>query len=353
MRALAEHAEPEEVPMRIVGGLDVHRAQITYDYVDLRTGEEKRGTIRPATRDEVREFFASFGKKTVAFALEGTTGWRFIVEELRRAGMEAHLAEPAETRARRGPKRRAKTDRADARLLRDLLLANNLPESWIPPDHIADLRTTVRLRRSLVSEKTAWLQRMHAQLFHHGLALPPDLQTRAGREYLATALVPPAARQVLDIGCSMLDQLDEKLGAIDAELFPLARRLPGCQVLCRQWGVGPVLSATILAELGDTRRFSSSRQSVRFAGIDVTVSESDGKRTRGHLSRQGSPTLRWALYEAAGGAWRVASPDHEYYVDAKQRLGTKRARLSVARRILRRVHHELAEAGDAAFANAA
>jgi transposase len=92
---------------------------------------------------------------------------------------------------------------------------------------------------------------------------------------------------------------------------------------------------------------------VRFAGIDVTVEESDGKRTRGHLSRQGSPTLRWALYEAAGGAWRVASPDHNYYLEVKQRLGTKRARLSVARRILRRVHHELAEAGDAAFVDAA
>src|SRR5208282_4112806 len=183
MRALAEHAEPEEIPMPIVGGLDVHRAQITYDYVDLRTGEESRGMIRPATRDEVRTFLATFGKKSAAFALEGTSGWRFIVEELRRAGMEAHLAEPAETRARRGPKRRAKTDRADARLLRDLLLAGNLPESWIPPDHLADLRTTVRLRRALVAEKSGWLRRMHAQLFHHGLVLPPN---EAGRPWVCS-----------------------------------------------------------------------------------------------------------------------------------------------------------------------
>ena len=244
--------------MRIVGGLDVHRAQITYDYVDLRTGEEVRGQIRPATRGEVRAFLATFGRKTAAFALEGTTGWRFIVEELRRAGMEAHLAEPAETRARRGPKRRAKTDRADSRLLRDLLLAGNLPESWIPPDHLADLRTTVRLRRALIAEKGMWLRRMHAQLFHHGLPVPPDLQSKAGREYLEKATLPPAARQVLDIGCLLLDRLEEQLDTIDAKLIPLARRLYGCEVLCRQWGIGPVLAATILAELGDTRRFSSS-----------------------------------------------------------------------------------------------
>jgi len=63
--------------------------------------------------------------------------------------------------------------------------------------------------------------------------------------------------------------------------------------------------------------------------------------------------LRWALYEAAGAAWRKASPDHEYYLEVKRRLGGKRARLSVARRILRRVHHDLANAGDDAFAEAA
>jgi transposase len=339
--------------MRIVGGLDVHRAQITFDYVDVRTGEEVRGQIKPVTREEVRAFLAGFGRKQCAFALEGTTGWRFIVEELRRAGMEAHLAEPAETRDRRGPKRRAKTDRADARLLRDLLLGGNLPESWIPPEHLLNLRSTVRMRKALVSQRSAWMQRMHAQLFHHGLALPPNLKTRAGREFLEQTVLPEAAREVINVGLRMIDHVDNELDRIDAELLPLARRLPGCQVLTKEWGIGPVLAATILAELGDTRRFSSSRQAVRFAGIDVTVSESDGKRTRGHLSRQGSATLRWALYEAAAAAWRVKSPDHEYYLATKERLGTKRARISVARRILRRVHHELAEAGDAALAEAA
>jgi transposase len=232
-------------------------------------------------------------------------------------------------------------------------MAGNLPESWIPPNHLADLRTTVRLRKSLTDERSAWLRRMHAQLFHHGLPLPPDLSTSTGRRYLEQASLPAAARQVLDIGCSTIDHLDQQLDTVDSKLMPLARRLPGCQVLCRQWGIGLVLGATILAELGDTRRFSRSRQAVRFAGIDVTVEDSDGKRTRGHLSRQGSPTLRWALYEAAGAAWRLPSPDHEYYVQAKARLGTRRARISVARRMLRRIHHDLAEAGDAAFAEAA
>ena len=339
--------------MRIVGGLDIHRAQITFDYLDLRTGEEVRGVIRPATRSEFRSFLDSLGRKKGAFALEATTGWRFVVEELRAAGMEAHLAEPADTRALRGPKRRAKTDRADARLLRDLLVTGRLPESWIPPEHIAELRTTVRLRKSLMDERTAWMRRMHAQLFHHGLASPPDLRTFAGREALARAPVPAASRDVLDIGCRMVDRLDEEIDTVERALVAAARHLPGCAILQRHWGIGAILAATILAELGDPRRFSSSRQAVRFAGLDVTVSESDGKRSRGHLARQGSPVLRWALYEAAAGAWRVASPDHDYYLQTKARIGTKRARLSVARRILRRIHHDLVAAGDGAFAQAA
>jgi transposase len=105
----------------------------------------------------------------------------------------------------------------------------------------------------------------------------------------------------------------------------------------------------VLAELGDVTRFSSSRRVVRFAGIDVTVSESDGKRRRGHLSRQGPPVLRWAAYAAAAAAWRTISPDHDYYVATNNRLGMKRARLSVGRRVLRRSYHLLFALGEGAI----
>ena len=336
--------------MPIVGGLDIHRPQITFDYLDTRTGETGRGVIRPATREVFRDWLAQFGRKRVAFALEGTTGWRFVVEELHAAGMEARLAEPAETRARRGPKRRAKTDRADARLLRDLLLANNLPESWIPPAHIADLRTTVRLRKSLINERDAWRHRIQSQLFHHGVPAAA-LTTMAGRDCVERAHLPDASRQVTDVGFRMIDDLDKEIAVLDDQLTDYARRQKGCQALQRHWGIGPILAPTILAELGDTRRFSSSRQAVRFAGMDVTVSESDTHRKRGRISRQGSSVLRWALHEAAGPAYRKASPDHDYYLEVKARCGAKRARLSVGRRILRRITHDLANLGDDAFAD--
>jgi len=97
----------------------------------------------------------------------------------------------------------------------------------------------------------------------------------------------------------------------------------------------------IWAEFGDARRFANSRQAVRFTGLDITISESDGKRARGHLARQGSPVLRWALHEAAMCAARPGSPDHAYYLQVKQRLGGKQAALSVARKLAREAYHTL------------
>ena len=227
--------------MPIVGGLDIHGAQITFDYLDLRTGEETRGTIRPATREVFRQWLGQFGRKQVAFAMEGTTGWRFVVEELEAAGMEAHLAEPSETRARRGPKRRAKTDRADARLLRDLLLTDNLPESWIPPAHLADLRTTVRLRKALVDARSGWNRRIQAQLFHHGLPSAPHLQTLIGRQYVSTVDLPAAGRQVVEVGLRMLEVFDEEIesSTTSSSISPAASSAARCCSASGAWGRSP------------------------------------------------------------------------------------------------------------------
>jgi transposase len=93
----------------VVAGFDVHRGQITFDALNTDTGEVERGRIAPADRPAVRRFLARFEGQRLSAALEATTGWRFVVEELQRIGADAHLAEPAETSARRGSKRRAKT----------------------------------------------------------------------------------------------------------------------------------------------------------------------------------------------------------------------------------------------------
>ena len=110
--------------MTMVGGFDVHRKQITFDYVDTDTGLVRCGEIRPATRTTLRRWLGEHCPEGDAeMAVEGCTGWRYVVEELAAVGAAAHLADPAETAGLRGPKKRAKTDRADARLLRTAAVA--------------------------------------------------------------------------------------------------------------------------------------------------------------------------------------------------------------------------------------
>ena len=132
---------------------------------------------------------------------------------------------------------------------------------------------------------------------------------------------------------------------------------PGTWLAPRRWppgcnGAGPVTALAITCWLAGAGRFSSSRQAVRFAGLDITVSSSDRKGPPGKLSRQGPPVLRRAVYEAAKTYVRTSAPDHPCYAQVKDRKNSKRACLSEARKILRQAHHILAEPGDDALAAA-
>ena len=234
--------------MAVVMGLDQHRAQITAEWVDTDTGEISRGRVVPADRAGARRFLARFRGLELEVALEATTGWRFVVEELRRVGARVHLAEPAQTSALRGRKKRPKTDRADARHLRELLMIGRLPECWIAPDHLLDLRARVRLRHAIVNERGEWQQRIRAVLYHHGIANRSELNLmrRAGREWLAGLPLPATAREQVTIALELSDALDAKLPAIDRELRAYARRQPGCQALQADYGIGPLTAVAIL-----------------------------------------------------------------------------------------------------------
>jgi len=338
--------------MRIVGALDLHRQQITYKWIDQESGELGRGRITPAAREPLRAWLERFHGLNAHFALEGTTGWRFVVEELERAGLVAHLAEPAETAARRGRKR-AKTDKSDCDHICELLRLGHLPESWIAPAHILELRTLARLRTTLLDERTAWQQRLQAQLFQQGA--PPGLKLRssAGRARLSELDLSPAGRQLLNTGLRRIDDLDGELAPLDRQLSTIARCQAGCRALTAAlFGVGPLISVAIVAELGDCRRFANADQAVGYSGLDITVYASDSKRAPGHLSHQGPSLLRWALFEAAVCASRRTSPDHAYYQTVANRIDHNRACLAVARKLCRRAYHLLRELGADAIAPA-
>jgi transposase len=171
-----------------------------------------------------------------------------------------------------------------------------------------------------------------------------DLLTVEKRQWLDELDLPAVAREQISVALTVIDALDAQSAPLTRELRAYGRRQPGCRALMARYGVGALTAVTILTELGDARRFSSSRHAVRYAGLDITVHQSDQRRAPGHLSRQGPPALRWALYEAAQLSRRAGSPDHAYYQQAAARLGGNRACracLAVARKLLKRSYHTL------------
>jgi transposase len=336
--------------MTMVFGLDLHRRQITFDALEVESGEVWTGKVWQPDRERFRRWLrhdvtdrANGGP--VSIAVEGCTGWRYVVEEVVAAGFEAHLAEPADTQAARGRKRHAKTDRSDSRLLRELLADGRLPASWIPPTIVLEWRERIRLYKTLVDERSTWVQRIHAELYQHGVALPETsirwAQTRAMLEADDVELS-PAGRQRVLTAYRMIDAITIESRPLKADLQRFGRHQPGCRALAdSQYGIGGLLAVAMWSELGDCQRFARSEQVVRHSGLDVTVDSSDRRRAGGFLSRQGPSTLRWALYEAAKNASHHRSPDHDYYTDVKEHLNSKLATISMARKLARRCFHVL------------
>src|SRR6201989_2166442 len=185
--ACVRPAEREEVPMPIVGGLDIHRKQITFDYVDTVTGQVCRGQVSPADREHLRAWLARFAdREDAAFAVEGCTGGRYVAEDLAAAGAAPHVPEPADTAFARGRKRHAKTDKTDCRHLRMLLAEGRLPECRIPPEQVLECRALLEAYHDLRREHTAWMQRLHAVFFHQGAPALGE-GTLRGTEGLAAA----------------------------------------------------------------------------------------------------------------------------------------------------------------------
>lgn len=336
--------------MSMVCGFDLHRAQITFDALEVESGEVWRGRIWSPDRERLRRWLTEeLGPRAaggrVDVAVEGCTGWRFVVEEITAAGFVAHVSETAETQAARGRKKRAKTDRSDSRLQRELLAKGELPEAWIPPFEVLEWRERGRLYKSLLDQRTQWVQRIHAELFQHGVPSPEgQIRSEKTKVFLTGPEldISPAGRQRIAVAYRMIEAIEAEQDPLRAQIVRLARRQPACRALWdNHYGIGAMTAVIVWSELGDCQRFSRSMQAVRHAGLDLTVDQSDIHRAGGKLTRQGPQTLRWALYESAKASSRQVAPDHDYYAKVKAAHNGKIAALSIARKLARRCYHTL------------
>jgi transposase len=266
-------------------------------------------------------------------ALEATYGWEWLADLLEDAGYELHLSHPLRTKAIAAA--RVKTDAVDARTLAHLLRTDLLPEAYIAPRELRDLRDLLRHRVALTRMRSALKNRVHALLARQGVQPShADLFGPGGRRFLSELRLREPARRRLDSNLVLIDCFDREIEQTSREIDARAKQEPYVEVLCQIRGIGRYIAMLVIAEVGDVTRFPSARHLCAWAGLTPTVRSSDRKARLGHISHQGSPALRWALVEAAQHAASGGGPLRAAYERIAKRRGKQVAKVAIARRIL-------------------
>jgi transposase len=216
---------------------------------------------------------------------------------LQAAGAEVRLAHPLGVKAY--SYRRVKNDERDCADLADLARMGRLPQAWIAPPRVRALREVTRYRAKLVAQRTSCKDQVHAVLAKLGIAVRhSDVFGRWGSKWLdALALPQPYAAKVASLR-SLIAVLDGEITCLDAAAADMLAGDREYAAIRELPGIGPVLGAVIIAEIGDISRFRTPGQLSSWAGLTPRHYQSDLKVIRGHVSKQGSRMLRWALTEA-------------------------------------------------------
>jgi Transposase and inactivated derivatives len=274
--------------------------------------------------------------------IEATYGWYWAVDTLLAAGAEVHLAHPLGVKG--FAYRRVKNDVRDASDLADLLRMDRLPEAWIAPPAVRELRELVRHRHKLVRMASAVKAQVHAVLGKNGVpVVVSDLFGVAGSKQLKTLPLPEVYRARVDSQLRVLDALETEINQFDKTIHNRLRDDHGYRLIQRLDGIGPILAAVFVAELGDVTRFADPNRVCSWTGLTPRHRESDTTVHRGAITKQGSRLVRWAAIEAVQHLPK-GSPLRATYDRIIERRGVKArniAKVAVARKLLTLVYYGL------------
>jgi transposase len=286
---------------------------------------------------ELARQVASWGESPEV-VLEATYGWYWAADVLTEAGANVHLAHPLGVKG--FAYRRVKNDERDAADLADLLRMGRLPEAWVAPPDVRGLREAVRHRCKLVALRSGLKAQVHAVLAKQGVRVPmSDLFGVAGTQLLdELALDAPFHARVLSLR-RLIDAYTFEIDVLAKRTAGHLTRHPGFQAVQTIPGVGPVLGAVFVAEIGDVTRFPRAEKLCAWAGMTPRHRESDTKIHRGRITKQGNPLVRWAAVEAVqrlhGGAIGRTR------ARLTERRGANIATVAAARKLLTLVYYGL------------
>ena len=324
--------------MSVYVGIDVHRKRSQVAVVTGDGNIELNKNVVNGSEPMLRLIGNLPPGTPVAF--EAAFGWGWLAALLEDYGFEAHLVHPLRCKAIASA--RLKNDKVDAATLAQLLRADLLPEAWIAPPAVRQLRALLRHRAGLVRLGTQQRNRIHAVVADFGFDRSGSYLSGPGRGWLAGLDLPPVSREVVADCLAVIDGLAPVIDRIDGELRQHAKADPRVKTLTTLPGVGQFTALVILAEIGDISRFGSARKLASWAGLTPTVRGSDRTVRHGHISKQGSAWLRWVLNQAAQTAKRSPEFAATYSAIAKRR-GKKIATIAISRKLLTRAWHLLAD----------
>jgi transposase len=318
-------------------GIDLHRRRSVI--VRISESGEPLGWERIVNdRDRLAEVMARAGENPEV-VLEATYGWYWAADLLVGLGANVHLAHPLGVKA--FSYRRVKNDVRDATDLADLLRMGRLPEAWIAPPQTRQLRQLVRHRAKLVHARTSLRCQVHAVLAGQGVAVPvSDLFGVAGTKLLDELVLPEAYRY-------RIESLRRLIAAFDIEIDSTARLTRGqlehdlgYAAVKTIPGVGPILGAVFVAEIGEVTRFPGPAHLASWAGLTPKHHESDTTVRRGRITKQGSRLVRWAAVEAVQ---RIEK--HSPLWQVRERVAARRGRniatVAAARELVEMVFYAL------------
>jgi len=313
-------------------GLDVHKKSIAYCVKSINGEVVKQGTVA-AERQALRKWLLDLPDSWVG-ALEATmfTGW--IYDFLKPHAVELKVAHPAMLKAITAAKK--KNDRADAEKLADLLRVNLLPECTMMPEDLRELRRVLRYRNLVVRLATQMKNKMSGLLMEVGAR--NEKKRLHGHRYFLELLqtvedVPDSVKDLLRLSRGNLELFTSAKKQLTTALreHPMIRERVQC--LMSIPGVGEVLALTWVLEIGESDRFSNSRQVISYCGLCSAQKESAGKEKRGPISKQRNKYLQTILIEAAHLAPRWNDQLAELYSKELARGHRNRATLAVARKL--------------------
>lgn len=271
-------------------------------------------------------------------AIEATYGWYWAVDVLEAQGANVRLVNPS---GLQWGDRRVKNDYRDCKELLDRMRLNKLPEAWIAPPPVRELRELVRYRHKLVCLRTGLKAQVKAVLAKHGLHPPVnDLWGPAGAAYLDGLALDDGYHIRIESLRDLVELFNREVAMLERVTHQRLCNHAGYRAIQAIDGVGRVLAAIFVTEIGDVSRFPNPEALCSWAGLTPKHRESDTKTRRGRITKKGSVLVRWGAIETVTGGHGGAKLKADYRRIAARR-GLHVARVAVARKLLTLVFYGL------------